>query len=172
MCSKGTPQLIIIRSVATGFGRHSMRPPAANDTGTALGQDDSNWSHDLVTLTFDLGGHGSCGWCGLLSSIRVPSLKFVGLAIQKIRRTMCASINGPGMTLTFDLETGIRVASKVENLRSEFGHARPSGSRVIRYVPYATDGQKQAYCPIPYGQGSGIITQKGISYCSFTYLRK
>jgi len=31
---------------------------------------------------------------------------------------MCVSINGPG-----DLETGMRVASKVENLHSEFGHA-------------------------------------------------
>ena len=28
----------------------------------------------------------------------------------------------------------MRVASKVDNLRYEFGHARPSGSTVIRYV--------------------------------------
>jgi len=34
-----------------------MAPPAANDTGTALGQDGSDWSRDLATLTFDLGGH-------------------------------------------------------------------------------------------------------------------
>jgi len=31
-------------------------------------------------------------------------------------------------------ETGVRVESKVGNLHSEFGHAKPSGSRVIRYV--------------------------------------
>jgi len=41
------------------------------------------------------------------SSMRVPSLKFVGLAIPKIWRTMCVSINGPGdLDLwPFDLET-------------------------------------------------------------------
>ena len=50
--------------------------------------------------------------------------------------TMCVSINGPGdLDLgPFDLETGMLVVPKVENLRSEFGHARPSDSRVIRYV--------------------------------------
>ena len=42
----------------------------------------------------------------------------------------------------------MRVASNVGNLRSEFGHARPSGSAVIRYVRDGwthgrTDGQKQ-----------------------------
>ena len=44
------------------------------------------------------------------------------------------------MTLTLDLETGVRVASKVENLPSKFGHSRPLGSRIIRYVRYPTDG--------------------------------
>jgi len=33
-----------------------MPPPAANDTGTALGQEDSDLSRDLATLTYDLGG--------------------------------------------------------------------------------------------------------------------
>ena len=64
-------------------------PPASNDTGIALGQDDSDWSRDLATLTFDLGGHGACGWCGSSSSIRTRSLKFVGLAIRKIWRMIC-----------------------------------------------------------------------------------
>ena len=36
--------------------------------------------------------------------------------------------------LPFDLEAGMRVALKVVNLNSEFGHARPLGSRVIQYV--------------------------------------
>jgi len=48
---------------------------------------------------------------------------------------MCVSINGP---CPFDLETGTLVASKVGNLPSKFGHAKPSGARVIRYV---RDGQ-------------------------------
>jgi len=103
---------------------------------------------DHVTLTFDLGCHGACSWCGS-SSIRVPSLKFGGLAVRKVWRTMCVKINGPG-----DLETGKRVASKVGNPRSEFGHARPSGSPVIRYVRDGrTDGQTQTSLPPSYGRG-------------------
>ena len=48
----------------------------------------------------------------------------------------------------FDLETGVRVASNVGNLHFEFGHAGPSGSRVIRYVrDERTDGQKQRLMP-------------------------
>ena len=94
--------------------------------------------HDIATLTFDLGGHGACGWCGSSSSIRIPSLKFVGLAVRKKWRTMCVNISGPVdldlWPLTFDLETGTRVTSKVGNLRSKFGHTRPLGSRIICYV--------------------------------------
>jgi len=179
-------------------------PPASNDTGTALGQDSSDWSLTLrCDLDFDLGGYGACGWCGSSSSIPIPSLKFVGLAIWKIWRTMCVTINGPCMTLTFDLGGHalwlmrvdvLRPCTKFElrmpcrsedmaedmahdvsalmglvtltfwpwnwyasrikggNLHSKFGHARPSGSPVIRYVHHGqmdgrserpTDGQKQ-----------------------------
>jgi len=85
-----------VSPLAAGFGRHGMPPRTSNDTGTALGQDGSDWSRDLATLTFDLGGNGACGWCRSSSSIRVPGLKFVGLAIRKIWRTMCVSINRPG----------------------------------------------------------------------------
>ena len=54
----------------------------------------------------------------------------------------------------------MRVASKVWNLPSKFGHARPLGSRIIRYVRDGrtgsqtdgrTDGQSNAYCPFPNG---------------------
>ena len=45
------------------------------------------------------------------------------------------------VTLTFDLLT-LKLASKVGNLNSEFGHARPTVSWVIRYVREGrTDGQ-------------------------------
>jgi len=113
-----------------------MPPRTSDDTGTALGQHGSDWSRDLATLTFDLGGHGACGCCESSSSIHIPSFKFVGLAIRQIWRTMCASIDGPGDPdlWPFDLETGIRVASKVWNLPSKFGYARPLDSRIIRYV--------------------------------------
>jgi len=38
------------------------------------------------------------------------------------------------VTLTFDLEAGMRATSKVGNLPSKFGHARPLDSRIICYV--------------------------------------
>ena len=55
----------------------------------------------------------------------------------------------PSVTLTFDLETGVRVASKVGNLPSKFGLARPLGSRIMRYVrdgrtDRRTDGRTKA----------------------------
>jgi len=119
-----------------------------------LGQHGSDWSRDLVNLIFDLGGHGTCGWCGSSSSIRTPCLKFVGLAIRKIWRTMCVSINGPGdpALWSFDLKTGVRVATKVGYLPSKFGHARVLRSRIIRYV---RDGQ------------TDIRTDKSNAHCSF-----
>ena len=93
------------RSVAAGFGWHYMPPPAANDK---MAQTDHvtlrSWSLTLEVTAFVAdAGH------------RPPS-KFVSLAIQKICHTMCVSINGPGDPdlWPFDLETGVRVASKVD----------------------------------------------------------
>jgi len=147
-------KIALTRSVAAGFGRHCMPPSASNDTGTALGQDGSDRLRDLATLTFDLGGHGACGWCGSLSSIHISSLKFVDLAVRKIWRTMCLSVNGPGdLDLwPFNIETGVRVASEVGNLPSKFGHARPLGSGIIRYVRDGRTDKSNAYCPLPYGR--------------------
>ena len=56
----------------------------------------------------------------------------------------------------FDLEIGMRVASKVGNIPSKLWHARPLGSRIIRYARDGrterrtdgrTDGQKQRLLP-------------------------
>ena len=44
----------VTRSVAAGFGWHGMPPSASNDTGTALGQYGSDWSHDLATLSLEV----------------------------------------------------------------------------------------------------------------------
>jgi len=57
------------------------------------------------------------------------------------------------VTLTFDLLT-LKLAFKVGNLPSKFGHSRPLGSRGIRYVrddrtDRRTDGQKQRVLPLP-----------------------
>jgi len=70
-----------------------------------------------------------------------------------------------------DLETGMRVAPKVGNLPSKFGHAKPLGSRIIRYVRNGqtngrTDGQKQRLLLPSYGRrhNNNIInTQQGSS---------
>jgi len=75
------------------------------------------------------------------------------------RQTDKSNAYCPFPTLTFDhfdLETGVRVASKVENIPSKFGHARPLGSGVISYVRNGwTDRQtdkSNAYCSLPYGR--------------------
>jgi len=52
--------------------------------------------YDIATLTFDLGGHGACGWHGSSLSICVLSYKFVSFSIRKIWRTSGLSISRPG----------------------------------------------------------------------------
>jgi len=59
----------------------------------------------------------------------------------------------PSVTPTFDHETGLWVASKVGNLHSKFGHARPLGSWIILYVcdgrtDRQTDRQKKRLLPL------------------------
>jgi len=70
----------------------------------------------------------------------------------KIWRTMCVSINGPG---DLDLWPWKWCASRIKgvDLHSKFRHARPSGSRVIRYVRDGRTDKSNAYCPLPYGRG-------------------
>ena len=73
--------------------------------------------------------------------------------------------------LTFDLETGMRVALKVGNLSSKFVHARLLGSRIIRYVRDGqavrqTDGQTKATLIAPFPTGRGITRQQ-LCYRSF-----
>ena len=125
-----------------------------------LGQHGLHWSRDRLTLTFDLGGHAACSWCGSSSSIRISSLKYVGLAIRTI--SVRVSISGPGDPdpWPFDLETGTQVASVMENLTSKFGYARPLGSRIIRYVHDGqTDGPTKATLIAPFPGVGGIIIQ-------------
>jgi len=57
---------------------------------------------DLVTLTYNTGGHGACRWCRSTSSIRTSSLKFLGLTVWKIWHILCVCISRP-VTLSFDL---------------------------------------------------------------------
>ena len=102
-----------------------MPPPASNDTGTAFGHYGSDWSRDLATLTFDVGGHGVCGWCGSSSSIRVPSLKFV-IYLGRYG-AWC--------------ESRQRWGTFVPNLGT-------LGLRVLEVIRYVRDGRTD--CPLPY----------------------
>ena len=66
------------------------------------------------------------------------------------------------VTLTFDLKPDMRVASKVGNLPSKSGHARPLGSRIAMYATdggtyIRTDRQKQRLLP-PSLRAASIIT--------------
>ena len=128
---------------------------SSNDIGTASGQDGSDCSHDLPTLTFDLGGHGAWGWCRSSSFIRIPSLKFAGLAIRKIWRTMCVNINGPH---DLDLWHWNWYVSRIKGGKPyfEMWARRPLGSLIIRYVyaaDWQTDGQTKARLISPLGRG-------------------
>jgi len=70
--------------------------------------------------------------------------------------TRCVSALIGVMTLTFDLETGMRVASKLGNVPSKFGHA---GLWVLElFVMYATDGQTKTMLIVPFPMGGGTIT--------------
>ena len=97
---------------------------------------------------------------------------------------MCVSINGLGDhdLRPFDIETGMRVASKVRNIPSKCGHDSPLVFRIIRYVcdgrtDRQTDGRtdkSNAYCRLPYGGGDIIMEtarKRELSYlccCSFS----
>ena len=119
------------------YFKHEVWPPGSADTvcprlplmtqysilfpELRRGRDETYRRCELMTLTFDFGGHGACGWWVVVLH---PCTKFevrICLAIRKLWRTMCVSINGPDPDLRpFDLETGMRVASKVKNLPSKF----------------------------------------------------
>ena len=68
----------------------------------------------------------------------------------------------PSVTLTFDRLT-VKLAC---NLHSKFGHARPLGSQIIRYVrdkrtdrqPDRRTDKSNAYCPLPYGREHNKLT--------------
>ena len=132
-------------------------------TQLTLGQDGSDWSRDLWPWR---------SWRLWLMRVVVlhpslrPILKFVGLDVRKIWRTMCVSINGPGdLDLwPFDLETGVPVASKVGNLPSKFRYVRPLGSRIIRYV------QKQRLV-LPSLRGGGMMRLQPLTMVAATVMK-
>jgi len=159
---------VITRSVAAGFGQHGMPPPVSNDICTALGLDGSQWSRDLATLTFDLGGHGACGWCG-----SIVLHKYTKFELRRSRHSedMADDVCHHWWAwydldlLPFDLETGMRVTSELWILLPNF---RPLNLWVLELMAmWTTDGRRDeqrdgqtdksnAYCPLPYVWGITI----------------
>jgi len=140
-----------------------------------LGESGSDWSRDPTTLIFDLLGHGVCGLCGSSSSIRIPSLKFVGLAIRKMWHTMCVSINGPADLLTLKLvvcKSHLRWGTFLPNLGTldlwvlELFAIYATNRQTDRRA----DGQSNAYCPFP--TGGGIISKTHVRWLIRSLQRK
>jgi len=94
----------------------------------------------------------------ITASIRTPSLKFVGLAVRKIRRTMCVTINGPGDPdlWPFDLETAWESHLRWGTFLPNLGTPCLWVLELCLFAMYATDGQKQRLLPFPYGDGDII----------------
>jgi len=127
----------------------------------AMGKHGSDWSRDLVTSTFDLGGHDACGWCGSSSSIRIPSLKFVSYAMPfGIYDTWRVSALMGLVTLTFDRLTLKLVCELHLSRVTVLPNLGTLDLWVLKlFATYATDGQtdgrtSNAYCPLPHGVGS------------------
>ena len=115
-------------AASVALGKQEVWPPGSADTvcprrplmtGTALNQYSSDWSRDIATLTFDLGGHDTCGWCGSSSNkfeFRRPCRS------EDLAHDVCQHYGPRDLDLwPFDLETGMQVASKVGNLLPNLG---------------------------------------------------
>ena len=99
-----------------------------------LGQHDSDISRDLDLWPWK-SWHLRLMWVVVLH----PFTKFEVCRPCHLEDT----VDGDPDFWPFDFETGLRVASKVGNLPSKFGHARRVGSRFIRYVGLC-DGRTKA----------------------------
>ena len=99
-------------------------------TKLSRGRDDTYRRCELMPLTFNLGGHGTCRWCRSTFSICTPTSKFLGLTIQKIWRILCVCVSWP-VTLTFDCLT----LKLVHNIARVIGYplANFSDTTAIRY---------------------------------------
>ena len=107
----------------------------------------------LITWPYDLDLWPWRSWrqCLMRVVILHPYIKFEvrrSCHSEDVVHDVCQHGPGDPNLWPFDLETGMRATSNVENLPSIFGHARPLGSRIICYVRDGrTDGQKQRVFP-------------------------
>jgi len=197
MCLSTNSWRLKQRSVAAGFGRHGMlRPPLMTQVLLQWLCHDDRWQHhrhcrdyyyyyyyyycilfpelgrgrdetyrrcELMTLAFDL-------WLMRVVVLH-PGTKFEVRRpwhSENMAHDVCQS--GDLERWPFDVETGVRVASKLGNLLCRFRHAGLLGSRIIRYVrdlrtDRRTDRQtdkSNAYCPFPIVGG---IMRTAIALC-------
>jgi len=68
-----------------------------------------------------------------------------------------------------DFETGARVESKVGNLPSKFGHARPLGSGIILFAMYVTDGQTDGQTKATLIAPFPTLEDINISFVNYSY---
>ena len=155
-----------MRIVAHGVSNHSTHFGVSTTFRSRLiGQHLSGASRDLATLTFDLGGHGACRWCGSLCSVCVPSLKFVRVSVRKILRIYCVSINRPG-----DLDLW---PFDLHGLLVWWASCRPFRSRVkSRYGTGHTDNGWSLFYNAPTSGAGHIINgcmQRKVKGIEFSY---
>jgi len=119
-----------------------------------LGQHGSDWSRDYATLTFEVmapvadAGRRPPSVYQVWSSWALPLRRYGARCVSALMGLVILTFDS--LTLKLVCE---RVASKVGDLPSKFGHAKPLGSRIIRYVRDGRrDGQKQRLLPLPYGR--------------------
>jgi len=106
------------------------------------GRDETYRRCELMTLTFDLGGHGACRWCGSTSCIRTPTLKFLGLTVRKIWHILCVCVSRP-VTVTFDLLTLklMRNVARIVLHCASVLHCTLGLWVLELFIMYATNGQ-------------------------------
>ena len=112
------------------------------------------WILTFTLLIFETKGSVTCSAARLITQQN----KQCG---HQVRPTWYAPAHLQPHLWPFDLETGMRVASKVGNLPSKFGHARPLCSGIICYVwdgrtDRQTDGWTKAMLIAPFSTVGGI----------------
>jgi len=115
-----------------------------------------------MTLIFDLGGHGACGWCGSSSSIGIPSLK--ALPFERYGAWCVSALMGL-VTLTFDRLTLKLICESHLKLGTFFPNLGTLGLCVVelgyklctRQTDRQTDGRTKQHLLPPFLRGGDTI---------------
>jgi len=132
--------------------KQEVRPPGSADTVcprrprmTQMQHSAKTAHSDYVTLRpwpLTLEVMAPSGWCDSSSSIRIPSLKFVGLAVRKIWGARCVSALMGLMTMTFELWTLKLLCESHQRWGTFLPNLGTLGLWVLKlFTMYATDEQ-------------------------------